>query len=92
MFLKNRNILGYFPESIEKALVEELVDDFDKLEEIRLRAVRPIVLKLNNEERLLKYFVSSEELLSTMQFLCENSIYTYQNEIASRIYYCKRWT
>ena len=42
------NILKYFPEKIEKKIAEEFLDKFDNLEEIRIRASRPIILKLSD--------------------------------------------
>ena len=92
MQTKIRNILGYFPETIEKALAIEVSENFDSLEEIRLRALRPIILKLRDDEKIIKYNVTTEEILNTLAHICENSIYSYQNEIANRICYSKRWT
>jgi stage III sporulation protein SpoIIIAA len=87
-----KSVLKYFPEKLEKLILKEIADKQFKLEEIRLRVKRPIILKLNDEEIVIKYFISTEEILSVMQRLCENSIYSYQNEISSRLYNCKRWT
>ncbi len=82
--LKNiKDILGYFPEELEKAIVIDVTENFDTLEEIRLRVLRPIILKLRDDEKLIKYNVSSEEILNTLSHICENSIYSYQNEIAN---------
>ena len=77
------NILKYFPEKIENVLAQEFLDKFDNLEEIRIRASRPIILKLSDGEKVIKYSVSTEEILSSLQLLCENSIYSYQNQITS---------
>ena len=74
-------ILKYFPDSIRKKISEEYLDKFNELEEIRIRASRPIILKLCNEEKVLKYSVSTDEILNCLQLLCENSIYSYQNQI-----------
>ena len=83
MQTKVRNILRYFPEEIEKALVLELNENYEKLEEIRIRALRPIILKLRDEEKIIKYNVSTEEILNILARICENSIYSYQNEISN---------
>ena len=40
-------------------------------------------MKFNDCEKIIKYTVSTEEVLSTLQMICENSIYTYQNQIAN---------
>lgn len=87
--IKN-NVLSYFPENLEKLILGEIVDKIGSLEEIRLRINRPIILKLSDEEIVIKYNLTREEILNIMGRICENSIYSYQNEIASRIYYSKR--
>lgn len=83
MQAKVKNILGYFPDKLQKALAIDVNENFDRLEEIRLRALRPIILKLREDEKIIKYDVSQEEILNTVSHICENSIYSYQNEIAS---------
>lgn len=75
-------ILNYFTEKISIQLENEIKDKFDTLEEIRLRVERPIVLKFKDNDRVIKYNVTTEDILSTLQILCENSIYTYQGQIA----------
>lgn len=79
---KLKHILKYFPDKIEKKIAEEILDKMDSLEEIRLRIQRPIILKFNNCEKIIKYTVTTEEVLSCLQMVCENSIYTYQNQIS----------
>lgn len=76
-------ILEYLPEKIENAIKPEILEQTNKLEEIRLRAGQPIVLKLNDGEKIIRYLVSTEEILTCVQNICENSIYSYQNQIAS---------
>ena len=83
---KLSNILKYFPDKIEKKIAEEILDKMDCLEEIRLRIQRPIILKFNDCEKIIKYTVTREEILSCLQMICENSIYTYQNQICNRFY------
>ncbi len=75
-------ILNYFPISIKSKILEEIKDKYNTLEEIRLRRNRPIILKFNNNEKVIKHETTSEEITSCLQSVCENSIYTYQNEIA----------
>lgn len=80
--MKN-NILKYFPEKLENLISEEVLDKLGSLEEIRLRAGRPLILKMTDNEKIIKYKVTTEDILSSMQYICENSIYSYQNQIAS---------
>lgn len=75
-------ILEYLPEKIENVVKSEVLEQINKLEEIRLRVGQPIVLKFNDGEKIIRYSVSTEEILTCMQNICENSIYSYQNQIA----------
>lgn len=76
------SILMYFPIKIRNILNNEIKDEIDFLEEIRIRNQRPIILKFNNKEINIKYFPNSEEILCILQSICENSIYSYQHQIA----------
>ena len=76
------HILKYFPDKIEKKIAEEILDKMDNLEEIRLRTQKPIILKFNDGDKIIKHTVTTEEILSCLQMICENSIYTYQNQIS----------
>ena len=80
-------IYDYFPLKIREVLEDFLSDDeynnYISLEEIRIRANRPIILKFNLAEKILKYIVSQEEIEEILQYICENSIYSYQNQIAN---------
>ena len=73
-------ILNYFPLKIREKL-EEYINN--KLEEIRFRVGRPIILKYENKEIVVKYQVTTEEILQIMQMICDNSIYSYQNQICN---------
>lgn len=76
-----RNIFEYFPNSIKNVLYKEIAEEI-YLEEIRFRAGKPIVLKINSKDKIINYIVSSEELLKILQLVCENSIYSYQHQIS----------
>lgn len=75
-------VLKYFPEKIEKAIIENSKDSLDSIEEIRLRNGRPIILKMQDGEKIIKYDVTTEDVLYSLQHICENSIYSYQNQIS----------
>ena len=55
--------------------------NIDKIEEIRIRVDKPVILKVGVNEIVLKYKVSTDEILNIFQAFCNNSIYTYQNQI-----------
>ena len=75
-------VLEYLPEKIRNVLNDE-VEDFSQLEEIRLRCGQPIILKLNTGDKIIRNIITTEDILSTIQLLCENSVYSYQNQIAN---------
>ncbi len=75
-----KDILRYFPDKIRVVLENEINNNL-VIEEIRIRNSKPIILKLNNFEKIINYIVQTEDVLNTLQSICENSIYSYQNQI-----------
>ena len=69
-----------FPEGLVQAMGRV---NFDKIEEIRIRVGRPVILKMGYNEIILKYSINTDEILNILQYFCSNSIYTYQNQICS---------
>ena len=76
-------ILRYFPKRIATSLEEAFKQTNYVIEEIRLRTERPIIIKHSKGEEILKTTVSINEILETLQHICDNSIYTYQNQICN---------
>ena len=74
------DILRYFPDNIRVVLENEINNNL-VIEEIRIRNSKPIILKLNNSEKIINYIVQTEDVLKILQSICENSIYSYQNKI-----------
>lgn len=81
----NQNIVKYFPDEVSKIINEYFKEDAEEknkaIEEIRLRVDKPIQLKFNRFEKILNKNVSQESILKTIQYVCDNSIYSYQNQI-----------
>lgn len=79
------NLFTYFPEEISKGIEEYFNQDLEEknktIEEIRLRSDKPLILKFNKEEVILKTIVTQEMILKTLQKVCDNSIYSFQNQI-----------
>ncbi len=71
-------ILKNFPESLVQAMEQV---NLEKVEEIRIRVNRPIIIKIGTNEIILKNKINQEEILNIFQNFCSNSIYTYQNQI-----------
>ena len=87
-------ILTYFPKSIQVDIEQywkrDNINLSNQIEEIRLRMGRPIILKLSGGEKVLNNPIQTEDIMETIQHICDNSIYSYQNQICHRIYYHKR--
>ena len=81
-------ILIYFPCKLKKYLYQYVINNFnesdiEQIEEIRIRVNRPISFKIADEIILLDYIISQEEMLELFQRICENSIYSYTNQICN---------
>lgn len=81
----NFNLINFFPEEIFEVLNKYFEEDTENkiktIEEIRLRVDKPIILKFNKYEKILNFNVSQELILKTLQYICDNSIYSFQNQI-----------
>lgn len=79
------NLLNFFPENISDSIQKFFQEDEEEkdkaIEEIRLRADKPLILKFNKKEIIFKNNVTQEDILKTLQKVCENSIYSFQNQI-----------
>lgn len=80
------DILKYFPISINKIIfniLEQNQSIKQQIEEIRIRANRPIILKTRQADIIINYNVQTSEILQILEKLCENSIYAYKNQICN---------
>lgn len=77
------DILNFLPNKVSNLISSY---NLEELEEIRIRVNRPVILKFTSKEDVINYNVKQEEILKILQFICDNSIYTYQNQICNRIY------
>lgn len=73
-------ILKCLPPQLVKLILEH---NSKKIEEIRIRAGRPVILKLGLVEIILKYVINTNEIIGILQNICNNSIYSYQNQICN---------
>lgn len=73
------HFFNFFPNHIVNIIKEFSLN----LEEIRIRIGQPIILKYSNKSIVLEYKTTQNDLLDILEKLCENSIYSYQNQICS---------
>ena len=77
-------VLQYFPLEIYLQItkfIEENEKSAEDIEEIRIRTDKPITIRINDSNRILKHKVTQEEILRIFEKICENSIYSYRNQI-----------
>ena len=94
--MKGEEILKFLPEQMEKT-IQKARPDWQKAEEIRLRAGRPLLFYMNNREYMLAkegvflqtgehspagcYMVEPSDIRKIMDRLSEYSMYAYQDEL-----------
>lgn len=78
------DIFKNFSSRIREALIKNIqVEQYERIEEIRIRNSKKIYVKLINDYLTINYIVKTEDILETMQLISENSIYSYQNQICN---------
>ncbi len=82
------DILNYFPKCISDQIKSQ---NLHNLEEIRVRAEKPIILKYQDYDVVLEQNIAQDKILEIFQFMCDNSIYSYQNQICNGFITIKRW-
>lgn len=74
------SIKNFLSNLIIEAINASLIS-MDNIEEIRIRAEKPLVIRTSLDEIVLEYIVTTEDILTSLERICENSVYTYQNQI-----------
>lgn len=82
-----QGILNYFSQNISQILKKNFegqpIENINTLEEIRIRSNGTIALKFTNSQVILRERIKYEDILQSLQIMCDNSIYSYQNEICN---------
>ncbi len=71
------NILG----SKIRDILEKRKISYDKLQEIRLRIGKPIIVISDNVEWVMREVVEKEEFMETLEYICKYSLYAFENEL-----------
>lgn len=76
------NVLRCFPLKIVEIIEENINNqELEILEEIRIRNNLPIILQIGQANKIINYKITSQDIDYIFQKICENSIYSYQNQI-----------
>ncbi len=77
-------ILNYLSSNLKQYIISlNLKEIEDKLEEIRLRSNKNLILKTIDNELILNYTTTQKDILETLEKITESSIYTYENQISN---------
>ena len=77
-----KTILAYFPIRVRQIILENINPNLSEfVEEIRIRLNRPICIKIGQEIMVIEYIIKVQEVEEIFSRICENSIYSYKNEI-----------
>ncbi len=77
-------IFKCLPNNVRQILDSNLNNtELEWLEEIRFRNNLPLILKIGQAEKVIDYQITTDDINYIFQKICENSIYAYQNQIAS---------
>ncbi len=73
---------------ILRCLPQELVNliikhNSKRIEEIRIRCGKQVIMNMGNIEVVLKYTISQNDIIRIFQNMCNNSIYAYQSQIVN---------
>ena len=78
--MRESEITKVLGRNIRNVIVENQIT-ISKLQEIRLRIGKPIVIVYNNKERILRKIVEKEDLMETLEYISKYSLYAFENEI-----------
>ena len=77
-----KSILCYFPSHLRNLIFQNITESLCQfVEEIRIRLNRPITLKIGQETMIIQHIINKDEIEEIFEQICENSIYSYKNEI-----------
>lgn len=83
---RKRQILQVLARPI-RSIVEDEALDFEKVQEIRLRIGKPLIVVYDNEEHILPHgqgeghLVTKEEIRETLEYTSHYSLYAYEHEM-----------
>lgn len=78
--MQEREITKILGKSIRNILCEKQIP-FSKLQEIRLRIGQPLIIVCNNEEWVLHKMIKKEDLIETLEYTSNYSLYAFENEL-----------
>lgn len=73
------DVLKYLPEEV----AEEVKICGNEIEEIRLRVNKKVCLKMGQDIKFLNTTINKNDIKTTFERMCENSVYSYINQVSN---------
>ena len=77
--MNTKDIFEILPQAIIKEITNE--KDIEKLQEIRIKVNKPLIVNINNKEIVKNYLATSEDVKLIIQKISNYSIYAFEDEI-----------
>ena len=74
-------VLEYLSHNIMIDIYDDLKKYENKIEEIRIRLNKPVAIKVESNNIILNHIITFEEIQTTFEKICENSVYSYKKQI-----------
>lgn len=71
-----KSVLSYFPQEIKN-----IIENYEDIQEIRLRINKPIFLTSNTKFIKLSKVITKDEINTIFENICDKSVYAHQDEI-----------
>ena len=84
--MRNDRFMNVLPRGVRAAVVRERLL-YSRLQEIRLRAKKPLILLYEGKERIVRnerdepYVVTKEEVREMLEYVSNYSLYAYEQEM-----------
>lgn len=74
-----KDVLNILPSHIKALIID--AEGLEKMQEIRLKVNKPLILQIGNYETIIPYNVTLEDLKTILQRISNYSVYAYEEEI-----------
>ena len=78
--MREREVVNILGNRI-RDIIERRKISYDKLQEIRLRIGKPIIVIADNVEWVMRETIEKEEFMESLEYICKYSMYAFENEL-----------
>ena len=78
--MREREVVNILGNRI-RDIIERRKISYDKLQEIRLRIGKPIIVIADNVEWVMREVIEKDEFMEILEYICKYSLYAFENEL-----------